>query len=158
MIERRGCAPIFIPRLVYRTFTVVWNQAGFVPGELFIEVLPPPGIDIEVYLAILTSSISEVMLRASAQVYGGGTYNINPGQIKQVPVLNANLPTEQQQGTLKQSYLQFVSDGGQDRSGIDAVVCDILGFSDRKRQKLRDVLEDLVLIATSSKRSSSASS
>jgi len=154
MVERRGCAPIFVPRLVYRTFTVVWNQAGFVPGELFIEVLPPPGLDTEVYLAILTSSISEIMLRASAQVYGGGTYNVNPGQIKRVPVLNARLLTKQQQAALKRSYGYYVSDGNHDRSAIDAVVFDILGFSGRKRQKLQDVLEDLVLIATSSKRSS----
>ena len=155
-IERRGCAPIFVPRLVYRTFTVVWNLAEFVPGELFIEVLPPPGIDTEVYLAILTSSISEVMLRANAQVYGGGTYNINPGQVKRVPVLNARMLTNHQQAALKRSYDQYVSDSNHDRSAIDAVVFDILGFNDRKRQQLHEVLEELILIATLSKRSSFA--
>ena len=91
---------------MYRTHTVVWNQANFVPGELFIEFLPLPlsRIDVEVYLAVLTSSVFEVMLRNHAQVYGGGTYNINPGQIKKVPMVNVTALSGTQKENLKQAY------------------------------------------------------
>ncbi len=154
-VERRGCASILIPRLIYRTFNVIWNKAKFVPGELFIEFLPHTEIDIEVYLAILTSSVSEVMLRIHAQVYGGGTYNIGPGQIKNVPVLNVGLLTSQQKEALKQSYSQYLSDKKHDRSVIDTVICQILGYGDRERLKLREVLDDLLLIAISAKKKSS---
>jgi hypothetical protein len=126
-----------------------------VPGELFIEFLPLSlqEIDLKVYSAILTSSVTEIMLRAHAQVYGGGTYNINPGQIKKVPILNVNLLAANQKEELKQAYIQYLSDTNHDRSGIDEVVCKILEFDAGKHRQLKDVLEDLRQIATNSKKS-----
>lgn len=157
-LERRGRAQILIPRLVYSTFTVVWNKASFVPGELFIEFLPLPlsRTDLEVYLAVLMSSVTEIMLRSHAQVYGGGTYNINPGQIKKVPILNINLLANEDKEGLKRAYLHYLEDENHDRSVIDGEVYRILGFDDRKQQKLKEVLEDLLQIATSSKKASLA--
>jgi hypothetical protein len=152
-LEKRGIAEILIPRLVYRTFNVVWNQASFVPGELFIEFLPLPlpMVDIEVYLAILTSSVTEIMLRAHAQVYGGGTYNINPGQIKKVPILNAHLLNLTQRQSLKQAYINYLTKDDHNRSGIDDVVFDILGFSETLRAQVVEAVNDLITIATSTK-------
>lgn len=153
-IKRRGRAPILIPRLVYRTFMVIWNKAGFVPGELFIEFLPPPGIDVEVYLAILTSSVSEFMLRAHAQVYGGGTFNINPGQIKNIPVINVSLLSKPQQEALKQAYLQYLADEAHNRASIDKIVYEILNIDEIGQRKINKTLEDLVLLAVSAKKKS----
>jgi hypothetical protein len=132
---------------------VVWNQASFVPGELFIEFLPLPlpMVDIEVYLAILTSSVTEIMLRAHAQVYGGGTYNINPGQIKKVPILNAHLLNLTQRQSLKQAYINYLTKDDHNRSGIDDVVFDILGFSETLRAQVVEAVNDLITIATSTK-------
>jgi hypothetical protein len=156
-LERRRRASILIPRLVYRTFTVVWNKARFVPGELFIEFLPLPlsKASPRVYLAILTSSVTEIMLRAHAQVYGGGTYNINPGQIKKVPILNAELLKADQEEKLKQAYTQYLLDTSHDRSVIDDAIGKILGFDVRKQRQLAEILEDLRQIATDSKKSHS---
>jgi len=153
---RRGRASILIPRLVYRTFTIVWNKANYVPGELFIEFLPKSETLEEVYLAILTSSVTEIMLRAHAQVYGGGTYNINPGQIKKVPILNANFLSRQGIASLRHAYVHYLEDKKHDRSVIDEVVYDLLGFDEAFQRNLRDVLTDLHLIATSSKKAASA--
>lgn len=152
-LEKRGIATILIPRLVYRSFNVVWNQALFVPGELFIEFLPLPlqAVDTEVYLAILTSSVTEIMLRAHAQVYGGGTYNINPGQIKKVPILNAHLLNPTQCQSLKQAYINYLADADHNRSGIDSVVFDILSFSETMRKQIIEAVDDLITIAISTK-------
>ena len=152
-LKKRGIAEILVPRLVYRSFNVVWNQASFVPGELFIEFIPLPlhRIDSEVYLAILTSSVTEIMLRAHAQVYGGGTYNINPGQIKKVPVLNAHLISAIQRQALAQAYRVYLTDANHDRSVVDKVVFDILGLAETKREQLVRSVEDLITIATSTK-------
>ncbi len=149
-LERRGSASILIPRLVYRTFRVVWNRAAFVPGELFIEFLPQSEIAFEVYLAILNSSISEIMLRTHAQIYGGGTFNINPGQIKKVPILNVALLTTRQKEELKQAYLVYIVNPTYDRKNIDNIIYEILGLSYSKQKIMKEVLEDLLVIATSS--------
>ncbi len=155
-LVRRSCATILIPRLIYRTFTVVWNKAGFVPGELFIEFLPKSGeIETEVYLAALSSSITEIMLRSTAQVYGAGTYNISPGLIKNTPVLNVQALNSEQKQLLKKAYRSYSSNPAHDRTTIDEVVYQILGFDSGMRQKLEETLNDMHLLATSARQSGS---
>ena len=155
-VERRGCAVILVPRLIYRTFAIVWNKAGFVPGELFIEFIPAKKDDAEVYLAILTSSVTEIMLRAHAQVYGGGTYNLNPGQFKKVPIVNANNLNKDQKESLQKAYLEYVSAERPDRSKIDKIIFDILGLDIPERARTLELLQDLHVIAISSKKAGSA--
>lgn len=151
-INRRGRATILIPRLIYRKYMVLWNQAQFVPGELFIEFTPHyQNLETEVYLAILTSTSTEIMLRMHAQAYGGGTYNINPGQIKKVPILDANQLTEHQKELLICAYWQYLNDPEYDRSPIDDVIYEILDLDIDTRQQFVEALQDLIIIATSAK-------
>jgi hypothetical protein len=152
-VERRGRAKILIPRLIYRTFTVVWNKAQYVPGELFIEFLPldSTSAGIQVYLAVLSSSITEIMLRSSAQIYGAGTYNLAPGQIKKVPILNVKKLTKEQKKQLKDAYREYVADENHDRAPIDSVIYEILGFDGKKQGRLKEVLDDMHLLAMSAK-------
>ncbi|MCP4373245.1 MAG: N-6 DNA methylase [Deltaproteobacteria bacterium] len=153
-IERRGRAEILIPRLVYRKFMVLWNKANYVPGELFIEFLPKEkSPDIEAYLAVLNSIPTEIMLRMYAQVYGGGTYNIRPGQVKMVSMLDVTQLTNAQKNNLVQAYRQYLADESYDRFPINHAVYDILGFNTEMRQKMDETLKDLISIATSAKES-----
>lgn len=153
-LERRGYAEILIPRLIYKNFAVIWNEAGYVPGELFIEFFPKDAVPPEVYLCILNSTVAEIMFRAHAQVYGGGTYNMKPGAIKDVAIINASLLTQQQQQTLISAYRRYIADSSRNRNDIDEPVFDILGFDAIMRRRLADVLEDLLIIAVSSKKRS----
>ena len=154
---RRGRGQILIPRLVYRTFNVVWNRAGFVPGELFIEFLPNKAktIEREVYLAALSSSLAEVMLRSAAQIYGAGTYNISPGLVRETPILNVELLTNEQKSSLKSAYLTYVTDPQHDRAPIDNVIYGILGIDSTMRTKLAEILDDMHLLATSARQTGS---
>lgn len=126
------------------------------PGELFIEFIPAKKDDAEVYLAILTSSVTEIMLRAHAQVYGGGTYNLNPGQFKKVPIVNANNLNKDQKESLQKAYLEYVSAERPDRSKIDKIIFDILGLDIPERARTLELLQDLHVIAISSKKAGSA--
>lgn len=152
-LERRGRAQILIPRLMYRKATVVWNRANYVPGELFIECIPSQllEVDVEVYLAVLNSSCVELLLRAYAQIYGGGTFNLNPGQAKEVPVLDVSLLSVRQKRDLKQAYLEYLSDEQNDRSSIDDAVYEILEFDEAMRIRIESTLADLVSLALTSK-------
>lgn len=134
---------------------MVWNKACFVPGELFIEFLPLSEIDLAVYLAILSSSITEVILRIHAQVYGGGTYNINPGEVRKAVTIDADRLANDQKRCLHDAYTDYLLDSAHDRSPIDTTIHDILGFNQRQRTEIQDVLEDLRQIAVSSKKRSS---
>ena len=150
-IEKRGSAEILIPRLVYKYFAVYWNQARYIPGELFIEFVPHETIDPRVYLAILNSTVTEVLFRCHAQVYGGGTYNMNSGEIKRMPIIDASLLSEGQRDTLVQGYTEFIQDPNLSRHPIDKAVASILGFDRDMMHRISETQRDLVEISTSTK-------
>jgi hypothetical protein len=160
LLERRGRAEILIPRLVYRTFRVLWNKAAFVPGEVFIEFVPraESNIAVEVYLAVISSSVFELMLRANSQLYGGGTYNVSPGEIGNIPILNVARLTEQQRNTLKDAFRSYIVDPDQNRSVLNSAVYDILGFDQAMRVRVTDALNDLVALTSSPKAANSGAS
>ncbi|KAB2893816.1 MAG: N-6 DNA methylase [Bacteroidetes bacterium] len=150
---KRGLAQILIPRLVYKNYIVYWNQAGFETGELLIEFRPKQQDTEEIYLAILNSTITEIVYRAHSQLYGGGTYNMNSGIIKKVPILDASLLNPRQIDQLKRAYETFIEAPAVGRQNIDNVIYKILGFSKQHAQQMTEVLEDLHLASTSVKKS-----
>lgn len=150
-IDKRGRAEILIPRLIYRTFTVYWNRAKYVPGELFIEFVPRETIDPRIYLAILNSTVTEVLFRCHAQVYGGGTYNMNSGEIKRLPIINASRLSDEEQHMLAASYEEFINEPNQSRDPIDKVVALILGYDQDMMRRVEETRRDLVEIATATK-------
>jgi len=151
LIEKRGRGEILIPRLVYKNFTVYWNKAKYVPGELFIEFIPKGISSVEVYLAILNSSITEIMFRCHAQVYGGGTYNMNSGEVKNLPIINAEKLTPEQKNLLVCAYREYLKDPEHSRQPIDRAIFSIMDFDAEKQENVQQVLHDLITIATASK-------
>lgn len=147
LMDKRGCAEILLPRLVYSTFRVVWNRARFIPGELFIEVKPHPQpldpIDTRVYLAILNSAPTELALRVQAQLYGGGTFNINPGPLKQVPVLAPAQLSIEERKTLVQAYQQFVDDPQHNIDVVNEAVFALLDLDGEQRSEVLEAVDDL---------------
>lgn len=144
-LQRRGRGTILIPRLIYKNLMVVWNRAQYVPGELFIEfLLPEQSIpDTEVYLAVLTSSIMEIMIRSQAHVYGGGTYNISPGLIKQAPIINVReLSTENKQ-RLREAYTLYIADPKHDRQPIDNILYELMEMDTSTQQRIQQLLTDM---------------
>lgn len=151
LIEKRGRAEILLPRLFYRNFIVYWNRADYIPGELFIEFTPRNDINPEVYLAILNSSLMEVIFRCHAQVYGGGTYNMNSGAVKNVPIINASLLTADQCSRLSHSYKEFIEDPKLSKKPIDDVIASILRFDQDTTKQVEETRLDLIEIATATK-------
>lgn len=83
-LGRRGGRPILIPRRTYLRFQVVHNR-GLVPAtEQFLEVHPLHSAGLWPLLAYLNSTFGELSTRLSAHQYGGGVFNLNPGQARQI--------------------------------------------------------------------------
>lgn len=127
-LTRRGTAPVLLPRRIYQRYRVVWNQAGWVAGENFIEVLPQPQVPLEPLLAVLNAGVSEMALRVSAHVYGGGVYNLSPGSVGEVPVVDVRQLSAERQDQLTSAYRGFLQSKGKDRGALDTVVLDVLGL------------------------------
>lgn len=146
-VEKRGRAPILIPRLIYYQFKVLWNQAHYVPGDAVIEVLPKsPNLDVQLLLAVLNSTYSEVLIRGYAQLYGGGACTVGINQLKQMPILNLESLTNKQKQKLVVGYQAFLKDGNRDK--IDEVIYKIIGLD---HKLFESTVKSLRLMATSAK-------
>jgi hypothetical protein len=99
-----------------------------VAGENFIELLPLPTMPLRPLLAILNSGLTEVTLRVSAHVYGGGVYNLSPGSVGKVPVVDVRCLSPATLQQLDTAYGQFLLSGGKDRMALDTVVLAAAGF------------------------------
>jgi len=121
-LTRRGTAPILLPRRIYQRYQVVWNQADWVAGENFIEVTPHAGVPLLPLLALLNAGTTEVALRASAHVYGGGVYNLSPGSVGEVPVVDVRQLAPAILQRLEEAYQQFLHNGGKNRTALDRAV------------------------------------
>jgi hypothetical protein len=140
--------------LISRAFQAIWNQADFVPGEFYIEFLPKAAfseVKEEVYLAFLSSSLFEFLVRTKAHLYGGGAYNLSPGQIKDIPCLNFALLSEKHKNQLEIAYIEFLRNKDS-RSKLDKLIFDILGFDKDFRSQIKEALSDLTELVTSSQK------
>lgn len=146
-IERRGSWPILVPRRVFKRFLVVHNQAGVVANEDFLEVRPCQTSLVEPLLAVLASSLGELLLRSSAFQYGGGVFNLNPGTLRrlEVPDLGRLAPSSLDQ--LSRAWRRFAvsADGSAaPREVLDAVVCDAIGLTKPMQLSMAGALRRLV--------------
>lgn len=121
-LTRRGTASILLPRRIYQRYHVIWNQAGWVAGENFIELLPRASIPLAPLLAVLNASTTELAVRTSAHVYGGGIYNLSPGTIGAVPVVDVRRLAPAALQALEEAYHHFVRSGGTERAALDRAV------------------------------------
>jgi len=139
-LTRRGTAPILLPRRIYQRYQVVWNQAGWIAGENFIEVRPHTAVPLLPLLAVLNAGTTEVAVRASAHVYGGGVYNLSPGNVGDVPVVDVRRLSPTVLRQLEEAYRQFLSSGGKDRLALDAAVLAALDLPTTFRTTLQTAL------------------
>ncbi len=142
-VERRGCWPILVPRRLFRKYLVVWNLAEWIANENFIELMPKDGILLEPLLAMLNSSFAELAFRVNAHLYGGGVYNLNPGDIGAVPVLDVRHLDSTSVKILRMAYAGFVRSSGLDHPGLDSAVSRVLRIPTGIQQTLHETLHEL---------------
>lgn len=142
-LDRRGVAPILMPRRIYRRYQVVWNQVGWVAGENFIEMTPKAPDLLLPLLAILNASTTELAIRASAHVYGGGVYNLSPGGIGEVPVIDVRRLAPDSLQKLEVAYQQFLLRGKKGRQDLDIAVLESVGLPVSFRHTLQAALDQM---------------
>lgn len=139
-LTHRGTAPILLPRRMYRRLRVVWNQAGWVAGENFIELRPRAGVAPLTLLAVLNTSVAEMALRVNAHVYGGGVYSLSPGSVADVPVVDVRRLAPPVLRRIERAYNQFLHTNGSERGRLDAAVYAAAGLPDTLFEDLQTSL------------------
>ncbi len=142
-VVRRGCWPILVPRRVFRKYLVVWNLAEWVANENFIELMPREGVLLEPLLAMLNSSFAELAFRVNAHLYGGGVYNLNPGDVGAVPVLDVRHLDSKSVKILRAAYEKFARGSSLDRASLDSTLSRVLRIPPGLQQTLHETLHEL---------------
>ena len=112
-------------------------------NEDFIEVKPHRDEDLLSLLAILSSSFGEFMMRTLGHVYGGGVCNLNPNDVKAIPMLNLNTLGPDVLRRLAEAYDRFLAADGQDQTVLDQVIFDLLDLDSEMRSRLYKALDEL---------------
>jgi hypothetical protein len=152
-LNKRTRARILLPRVFSRNFQVVWNRADFIAGDTFIECTPTKDFenDMELCLAALTNSLTELFVRVQSQLYGGGAHTVSPLRIKEIPVINLNLISEENKELLRRAYRTYITATVRDRSVIDSVLYSILKLDVGTQNQIAETLRDLVKLSTTAK-------
>jgi len=145
-IDRERRAPILIPRRIYSKFYVVWNKAGVVVNEDFICVSPLSNSFTIPLLAILNSSIMELLVRLRAHLYGGGVYDLRPDDVKELLTIDVSKLSEEDLKCLVSAYEEFVKSGG-DKTRLDECVARILGLTRKDLEEVYEELKELKMLS-----------
>jgi tRNA1(Val) A37 N6-methylase TrmN6 len=148
-IERHCRGQILVPRRFYKRFSVVWNKAKAAANEDFVNVFPKKGLSVEALLAVLNSSMGELMCRVHGQLYGGGVFDLRPDDVRALPTLDIRVLMTADISRLERAYRDFILDG--ERIKIDSIVNELLGFQETELKRLEDELEDLRQLSEISK-------
>lgn len=83
-LERRGGARVLLPRRTFVKFQVAHNAEEVQATEHFLELRPHADDIVLPLLVYLNSSFGELAVRLAAHQYGGGVFNLNPGQARRI--------------------------------------------------------------------------
>jgi len=150
-IERRGSFPILLPRRVFKSYVVVHNVARAIPNEDFIEVRPTAGSTVEApLLCFLNSSIGEFVVRSNGFQYGGGVFNLNPGAVRHIPVMDPSNLSSAARARLDVAWQRYAAGYGnpEARRQVDQTVAEVLGMAVDLRQQVDLSLAVLTRLST----------
>jgi len=138
-----------MPRRSYKRFIVVWNRAGLVANEDFVNIHPKNPQSVQALLAILNSNVGELVSRVHGQLYGGGVFDLRPDDVRELPILNVEELTPDERTRLEKAYAYFLESGH--RNQIDEVVNELLRLTEHEVKRLKNEIEDLRLLSEISK-------
>jgi hypothetical protein len=92
---------------------------------------------------VLNASITELAMRTSAHVYGGGIYNLSPGSVGAIPVVDVRRLSASALQQLEATYGQFLHSGGKDRPLLDAAVLAVLEMPPAFLTTLQEALHSM---------------
>jgi hypothetical protein len=127
-IDRRGHWPVLFPRRIFRSYLALENMCGAVANEDFLEIRPYDLDLTSMLLAWLNSSWGELVIRQRAHLYGGGVFNLNPGQLPSLPIPDLVRMSNASRQEFRYAWFEFSrtepndSDKERTRRKLDAAV------------------------------------
>lgn len=92
LMEKREPPPIIFPVLTRGTARFIRNEANTRPLNMFSLVYPNDEIAkhglVDIFWALLNSQFSTSRLPSVARTYGGNTLKVEPGELRDLPVMN----------------------------------------------------------------------
>ena len=157
-IEKRCRGTIILPRRSFKRFFAAWNKAKVVVNDNFINIEPKNKSHLFPMLAVLNSSFTEYLCRVRSQTYGGGVFDLRPGDVKNLPCLNLDMVPKKTLNKLASAYQKFIKSDGTDKSSIDQIIMkDILCFRRAEWEHLTKERDSLMLLASVSNGGSQSS-
>jgi len=135
--EKKKCTgPILLPRRIYKKYAAYWNQDHIVANENFLVVSPIDPTTTHSLLAFLNSTLGEVCVRLSGQVYGGGVCELSVTGAKSIACPDLDQLDETERQSMSEAFDTYLEKAN--RQWLDSTVYNALGIP----EKIQSLIED----------------
>lgn len=136
--------PILLPCKNWEEFRAFKNTSKALNLKQFYGVFP--NSDIDIILAQLNSSLSQLFMELKGRSYGAGVLEILIYETKDLPILDPNELTPKEKQKIKNEFNVLVKKYGtkeqeKAQKELDNIIFDILGLSKEERKEIYEAIE-----------------
>ncbi|MFQ5980305.1 MAG: class I SAM-dependent DNA methyltransferase [Candidatus Heimdallarchaeota archaeon] len=133
LMEQREIPPIFYTLLTRGNPRFILNRAGVRPLNMFLLIYPKRrNIEengLEILWALLNSSFSISRLHSVSRTYGGKTLKVEPGELRNLPIINPDCLKQNQREKIKEHVQDYFNHRQSEKlvQQVNSIVKEILG-------------------------------
>lgn len=137
-------APIICPQAMDTRRFFVRTDGEVVPSNRFLLVQPNSGIDPDLLLGLLNSSLTKIVVESHGRITGGGAVNLSGSDLRTLRVVDPDTLTEGQTARIKDGIDRLANGDDSGLDDIDDVLIDVLGLG-TDADELQEIAETLKL-------------
>lgn len=137
-------APIICPQAMDTRRFFFRTDGTVVPSNRFLLVQPSAGVDPDLLLGLLNSSVTKIVVESHGRVTGGGAVNLSSSDLRTLRVVDPEALSDEQVARVKDGFERLTSGDDSGLNDIDEVLIDVLGL-DVAIDELQEIAETLKL-------------
>jgi hypothetical protein len=137
-------SPIVCPQAMDTRRFFLRTDSDVVASNRFLLVQPNAGIDSDVLLGLLNSSLTKIVIESHGRITGGGAVNLSGSDLRTLRVVDPDALSEEQASRIKDGFNRLTTGDDSGLDDIDEIIIDILEL-DVSVDEVQEIAETLKL-------------
>ncbi len=137
-------SPIVCPQAMDTRRFFLRTDGDVVASNRFLLVQPNAGIDSDVLLGLLNSSLTKIVIESHGRITGGGAVNLSGSDLRTLRVVDPDALSEEQASRIKDGFNRLTTGDDSGLDDIDEVIIDLLEL-DVSVDEMQEIAETLKL-------------
>jgi hypothetical protein len=119
-------SPIVCPQAMDTRRRFLRTDGDVVASNRFLLVRPNSGVDTDVLLGLLNSSLTKVVIESHGRITGGGAVNLSASDLRTLRVLDPDALSDEQASRVERGFDRLALGDGTGLDDVDEVVIEVL--------------------------------